>query len=512
MRRISALALTYGFLLSCVQPSEPRRDFTLHLTAEWTAPTAEVAVGTTLPTAPRVRVTTPAGQPVSGARVVFVQFGGFPGAGVVSAVSSDADGYAEMAEPWVLGPSTGVQRVTAMLPVGTAQNALTFEITAVPGPAASLRALLPLPVSIAIGDSARPQVEVRDQYQNRLDAPGPIALATSDTGVAVVKNGWVVAVGSGITRVVASLDALSDTLGSIGVPSPPPQLDTLSVEALRGYSIAITDNRVLFTGDFDVGVIGRYDIALGTELAPIAVGSGSLAVVSVPGRNEVWASLASSNDIAVFDATTGALLRTITLPGTVLRMLPNSAGTAVFAAGYHSGRIYRVDAATGTFTISSPVASAINGLALSANQSVLYATSIVGQILYEIDANSLSVTRSLSLPGSLQEVVLHQTSNRLIVIREHHPIVAVALGSLTIAAAGPIVTGAYGATFTSDDRWLVVASLEVGIRVLDAFSLEVVGSLSASRPRRAVLDAQTGALWINQETVDRHIRLTVTPP
>lgn len=179
------------------------------------------SVGTTLPTAPTVRVTNQAGQPVSGVSITFAVTGGN---GSVSPVTVITNAAGTAATSWTLGTLAGANSLRATAaPSGIAGNPITFTATGLAGAATTM--------SKAAGDNQtamvggltpiRPAVLVTDAYGNPISgrtvnfAIGvgggnviPASVVTTSAGLATV-NKWFLGPVAGTNTLIVTSAGLS---------------------------------------------------------------------------------------------------------------------------------------------------------------------------------------------------------------------------------------------------------------------------------------------------------------
>jgi hypothetical protein len=228
---LSAIALALG---SCADATGPR---SAGMLTPVDGEGQRAAAGAALPTPLVVTVTDGRGAPLP---EVPVRWSTVLGGGTITPAFGFTDAEGRAFARWSLGPRAGEQaaRVTARgLP------ALTFTARAMPAEPAEVRLVRDSLRLVALDDSTRLDVAVRDAYGNEIVDP-PLVFVAHDPAVAVVENdGLVRARGNGTTRVVAMAGRFADTLTvtvrqevrEITLRAAPDSLmagDTLRLEAL----------------------------------------------------------------------------------------------------------------------------------------------------------------------------------------------------------------------------------------------------------------------------------------
>ncbi len=220
------LSVVAALLVACSSAEEPARPAQLSATG---STTLSATVGAAVATAPAVKVTDDAGQPVAG---VAVQFAVTAGGGTLgrSSATSDAAGVAS-AGSWTLGTTAGTNTVTATaagLPV------VTFTATGTAGAAASIAVTAGDNQTAAVGAAVTtaPAVTVKDQYGNAV-AGTPVtfavasgggtltgATATTDAGGVARLGGWTLGIATGQQQLRATAGTLAATISATAsVPS-----------------------------------------------------------------------------------------------------------------------------------------------------------------------------------------------------------------------------------------------------------------------------------------------------
>src|SRR5688500_16934432 len=145
-----------------VEPPPPPAPTPSALAAATGGTPQTTTVGTAVAAAPSVRVTSSAGQPVSGVAVAFAVTAGGGTLGATSA-TRNADGVAS-AGSWTLGTTAGANAVRAT--VGSL-TPVTFEATGQPGPAARVEAVgAGQSAAVATAVPTAPGVKVVDAHGN----------------------------------------------------------------------------------------------------------------------------------------------------------------------------------------------------------------------------------------------------------------------------------------------------------------------------------------------------------
>ncbi|MBL8982458.1 MAG: YncE family protein [Gemmatimonadetes bacterium] len=148
--------------------------------------------------------------------------------------------------------------------------------------------------------------------------------------------------------------------------------------------------------------------------------------------------------ITVLDVNTRQVLRTLAVPATTFFSVAVSATNGALYAGTAFGDVYQLDPQTGAVLRQANIGSAVNGLAVNAAGSRVYATNMFGGTLVELDATTLTTTRPLLVIGGVtQDVVVSPAGDRAFVANEAGFITDVNLATGAMVNI-PTAGGAFG--------------------------------------------------------------------
>jgi YVTN family beta-propeller protein len=128
----------------------------------------------------------------------------------------------------------------------------------------------------------------------------------------------------------------------------------------------------------DHNSVSAFSAATYGKLATITVGSAPRAV-AVRGNGEVWVTNKSSASISVIDSASLAVTRTVTLPfaSQPFGIVADPAGNTMYVALEASGRVLKLDAASGAVLASLAVGANVRHLSLTGDGARLYASRFI---------------------------------------------------------------------------------------------------------------------------------------
>lgn len=512
MRR-AAVLMALSTAVACEPVAEPRAlPVVVELESAWTPPADSVVVGAALVARPRVRVRDADGNPVEGARVVFVPVRATSPTTPVT-VPSDADGYAELSEPWVLSGQLLGQAIYVVPAIGQTGDPLIFTPAVKAGPPVSMDASLQPNVIPMDGDSATVNLEFRDVYGNPTTMELRIQYSSSNPAVATVDStARVRYLTPGTAWIHATSGALRDSVRA-GVRSwfPLPEIDTLQT-TFNSIAMDISATRIVYAHHWGGGALQRFDLVSGTRLTSLPLPGVSYGDVAYsPTDNLIWHVRDSSTVslLQAIDGSTGNVVRTLVTRAKLLQVKVSSDGSRIFGT-YLSGRVDEIDPLTGIIDSALVPGGALNGLALDESQQRLWVTRTDDSALWRIDlAGGMTAVNVRPLQFTAQQVVVDTVRGRLYV-GSAIGLVAYNAADGTVAATAPAeVTSAYDIALIAEGKYLLVTGLASGrIWLLDAETLALNWERAATSPRRIRRDPVTGQFLVNSEQ-GQLIRITL---
>jgi adhesin/invasin len=313
--------------------------------------TADTAVAT----APSVVVTDTGGNPVSGVAVTFAVASG--GGAVTEASATTDDSGAATAGSWTLGPSAGVNSLTATA-AGVGGSPVTFTATGVAAAASTIALNAGNGQSAVAGAAVTtdPSVLVTDAGGDPVSGV-EITFAVASGGGAVTPA-TVTTDGSGVATVT------SWTLGT-----------TAGANTLTATAFGLSGSPVTFSATSTAGTASRYVVTSSTY-SPIGGATAAISAqladqygnaVKTPGISVTWSRTPTSGALSASSSSTNANgIATVTLTTST------TAGVAYTVTATSSSPTKR----TGASAVITTVAGAATKMALNAGGGQ---TAVAGQ-------------------------------------------------------------------------------------------------------------------------------------
>jgi YVTN family beta-propeller protein len=204
--------------------------------------------------------------------------------------------------------------------------------------------------------------------------------------------------------------------------------------------------------------------------------------------------------VGVIDLNTNKQTATINAGGSTFRVVTSADGARGYAT-QASGQLMVIDLATSKSVGSIAIPVAANGLAMGPGDTLVYVSSVAGNIAV-VNVRQNTVSRTITAPGSLQDVTISADGSTLYAADESVPrlsVVSLATGTVTSPIAVPFV--AFGLKLAPDGRTLYVTHPAAGrVTALDIQTGLVIRSYAVGGiPRRISFDRATGRAVVTNE-------------
>ncbi|MCE9601125.1 MAG: Ig-like domain-containing protein [Gemmatimonadetes bacterium] len=471
----------------------PATAVTLSLYSGGTPPT--LVVNSDVPTPPSVRATDSAGEPVAGARVLFVVTRG-NGAVAGGDVTTGPDGIAASTS-WRYGRKAGPQEVSAAIVNSTSGARVTFSGTAQPGATVAL-SVTPAALSLSPLQTRQLTVNASDAFGNATGSAVAATFTSQDTAIARVSStGLVTAVDYGSTTISATFGARS-AVAIVTVGTRPLGTNVVnSTLSSRPYSVAIAPQGTLYAVRVDVADVTRFDLPSTTSTTATTLVTPAYDIAFLPSGTVAYAVNVPGGVLSVVDRSTNAVLRTIGSIGEPYRIRASSDGAHVYVSN-STGDVHRISTVNDARTTISP-GGVINGLALNEARGLLYASTYGGQ-LHEISLSTFAVTRSVNLGGQMQGMAVSANGATIYVANETNGLQVVDASTLVATTTIATLAGAFDVAITLDGIELYVTRPQASVTdVLTVQTLNVVRSITGGTPRRMAFAADGRTLVIANE-------------
>ena len=210
---------------------------------------ATSTVGTALAAPIRLTVTGTDGKPVAGVRVVWSAGDG----GSVAALGSLTDANGVTSTRWTLGPTAGLQTLTAMVPGLTP---VVFSAMGTADRAATIRFSNATPRATILGDTIRLESSVVDRFGNAI-AMTPALSVESGNDVVTLTPTALTARAKGVAIVRATVDTAVARITVTVDPAPPSITRIAQDTVVAGAAISIDGQNFAWLSDaVDVTIAG----------------------------------------------------------------------------------------------------------------------------------------------------------------------------------------------------------------------------------------------------------------
>ena len=330
-----------------------------------------------------------------------------------------------------------------------------------------------------------------DQQNKEIVGANPVL--TSDAGqkgvFLTIDGRTITGGGAGRANLVATIGSLTAQLPVLVFGHPGTNPERLLLGA-RPYGVAVGDNFALVT-QLDGGTVTRF------SLFPFAVtntiSTGTLA--SVPtgisiNRTGTRALVANQWDpsVGIIDLATNQQTSKITATSTTFRTAFSADGTRGYAT-LSGGAMMVIDPAAGTSVITVPIVPAGNGIAFGRGDSLVYLSSMYGNISV-VSTKTNTVVSTLQLMGTLQDIIASPDGNSLFVASESSSSIAiVSTASGTVTGTIPLGGPAFGMALSPDGKQVWVTQTAGSVVVIDVATRAVVKTIVLGGvPRRVAFD------------------------
>jgi len=429
------------------------------------------------------------GNAVADATVTFAVTAG---AGTVAASSAHTNASGTASVGWTLGPRSGAQTLSAT--VGTLAP-VTFAATATPDVPTSIRFGQTDPVIIGVGYAQQLSASAVDRFGNVTPASVSLTVASGGAFFSLAGDG----VATGTARGAGTLLATAGSLTAAQAISIVDPWSRVAVNA-RPFGVAVSSTSI-FATQLDAATVTRLQLSpFATIVAVSAVGNTPTDVAVNPAATTALVSNQADGTVGVINLSTNQQTRAINAGGPTFRVITSADGTRGYAT-VATGQLITIDLSNGTSVGSLVIPTSANGVAMGPGDTLLYVSSVSGNIAV-VNVRQNLVTRTITIPGSLQDVALSADASTLYVAHEDAArvdVVSLATGTVTSQIAVPFA--AFGLKLSPDGRTLFVTHPSGGrVTAVNPETGLVVRSFAVGgTPRRIAFDRATGRAIVTNE-------------
>ena len=468
------VAATAG-IAACGSGSEPRLTGPASLQLD-SAAAPSAAVGTTVTPGPVFIVRDSSGRPIPNVGVNF--FASLGSAVTPATVMTDEKGRARPSA-WILGPFLGPVTLTAQL--STVSNMTATATTAArPGPPA-LIILSQQSLALGFTDTATLSATVTDVYHN---AVGFVAVTytSSNPAVASISGNQVIAHSAGDAVVTASV---TGTAVSASIPVSVTERFGHLAGRPFGICFAHSQQDLLLVTSQDVHSLTSVNATTFVVGSSVGVGANPPDCIANSQGTLAYVTSIDGQQVTIVNLPAMTVAQTIT-DQTTARVLLSPDGTLLYVA--KEGGIDVFSTATRTLVSSVAIPSLVNGMALSADGSVLWASTTFSGMAYRITTSNMTITNSLSVGGTAQEVVYDEARGTVYIANEGGWVDVLRGSDLTAINRISNLPGAFGMRLSPDATKLYISGAQLGrVYVVDRAAGTLLNTVSVGgSPRRIV--------------------------
>lgn len=268
--------------------------------------------------------------------------------------------------------------------------------------------------------------------------------------------------------------------------------------ASRPFAVAISSQGLAYVGRQDLPFLQSSVLPDTAFRDSVRVGSDPSDIAFNPAGTAAFVTNQFSGNVGVITVALGASTDSVGVPGAPFRILASAAGQVFVSTNTDS--VYAIAVSAKTIVHRWGFNAPVNGLAMTRNGQILFASSIGGE-LYRFNTNGAGAVDSAPVGGKPQDVALSLDEQEVYLANE--------IGSLevrnptTLARIDTIpgASGAFGLKLTPDGAQLYATYPGSGIiRIIDVGTRTVGPVLNVGGiPRRIAFDALGSTALIPNE-------------
>ena len=268
----------------------------------------------------------------------------------------------------------------------------------------------------------------------------------------------------------------------------------------RPFDAEISPSGVIYVTRLDVGLVSRLNLAERAFTASVVVGSVPSRVTFNASGSTAYVSNQFSQDVGIINVSTNTQTDVIPTTGDPGPVALSIDGAALFVTT-NANRLYRFSLASRASTDSLGLPATSHHLVVHPGGNLVYVATREGGSVLEADARTLAVTRTFTLGGRTNGMVLSPDHGTLYVANDYLSLIHVitlstgSVGSIALSGGpfalglGPDGTRVY-ATLTFDGK----------VQVVDRASRHVIQTIeTGGAPRLPVADAAQGLVVVPNE-------------
>jgi len=415
----------------------------------------------------------------------------------LTAVVRDADGdVIPAAAVTYTSSDTTVARVGATgVVAGVGAGTGTITVRCPPASAATV-VIVANPTSLSIGGDVVVPLNaptplatvVLDDDGEPMPNPPVAYLSRTPSLVTVSQDGVVTALDVGSAYVVATIGTLQDSARVTGV------IARLAVPG-RPFGAAVSGAGVGYVTDANGSSVARLGLVTHAMTGSVAVGSTPSSVTFDQAGNRAYVGNQSDGTVSIVDVASGTVVATPAFGSSVLSVAVAPGDTLLLVGA--DVRLYWLRLADLTITDSVALPGYTNALVL--RDTLLYASVPSSGVVQEINILTGAVTRTLSVGGVPQGLVLPAAGTQLYVANETGQLQVWNLTTNTLTGSVPLPGGGgFGLGVNPANGLLYVSTSYYGgrVHVIDPVARTVLRVIHTGGVPRRIGFAPTGNVGI----------------
>lgn len=437
-------------------------------------------VGTAVAAPPGVVIKDAHAMPLAGVAVTFaITSGG--GTLVGGTAVTSAQGTATTIS-WTLGTVAGANSVTA---TATGLSPVTFTATGSAGPPASATIAPADPIILAVGGTQQLSVIVADQYGNVIDRPS-LSYSSNSNAVATVSPVGVIKGVSGGSTLITVVGAGAAKQITVIVGAHPTGSANTSIAGIAGrpFGIRVSNRYVVGVTQQDLNTVLLIGVSGNGVRTTSPVGMDPGDIVFDRAGTSAFVSGFNDGSVQRVNVANSQVAGAFSFGGNAYRLALSPDETRLYvSSNNNAGTLYVLDP-TAMTQLSAATGSGAQGLALSANGSLLY-TAAAGRVSRRTAA-TLAVTAFNDVGGIVQDVALSPDGTEVYVANESGWVDVLDATTLATRQRISIAGAPFGLAMAPDGTHLYATSALTGnVFVINRATRAIVRTINVGGvPRR----------------------------
>jgi YVTN family beta-propeller protein len=268
----------------------------------------------------------------------------------------------------------------------------------------------------------------------------------------------------------------------------------------RPFGIAVSASGTVYVTQQDANSVARYTLAtLAQAGAPIAVSEDPGDVIFNRAGTTAYASAFYGGKVHVIDVASGTQKSVIPFGTNAYRLALSADESRLFVTTV-TGMLFSAPTSGSGASNFVALSGAVQGIALAPSGTALFATTTTGNV-YRIDPATLAIQSAKKAGMGLQAVAVSPDGAELYVASEAGSLLVLDSNTLTTLAVVALSTDAFGVAVSPDGAQIYVTSPQGGqLAIIDRVGRTVTSRVSlGGKPRRVAFDAAGATAVIANE-------------